>query len=109
MPEAEVPRRPRLLWDGKLRALGLGITGVSKVYGAGIAILTFIIELGILSDVAGFWGLVVGVSIAPVTFAVAPLYAGFRQSNWMPAFLCYGGMVTMYLNVAFGALVSDED
>jgi len=98
----------RLLFDRNVRRAGAVITGASQLYGLVVGLLGFFIELGIVSDVAGFWGLVVGFSAAPVTFAVAPLYAGFRLHNWMPAVFCYGGMAAMYFGYAFGHLVSEE-
>jgi hypothetical protein len=42
----------------------------------------------------------------PLTFALAPLYAGIGLDNWIPAVFAYGGMLTMYLCMIFGKVVS---
>jgi hypothetical protein len=98
----------RLLFDDKIRLVGAGLVVIAYLYGMVIGLFTFLIELGIVADAAGFWGFVVACSIAPITFAVAPLYAGIHLRDWMPVVFAYGGTVTMGLAFAFGKLVSEE-
>lgn len=45
----------------------------------------FVLELAIVSEVAGFWGIVVGLLFAPVVFAAAPWYAGVHTGKLVPA------------------------
>ena len=46
-------------------------------------------------------------AVAPLTFTVAPLYAGIAQANWLPAIFAYGGLLTMYLGIRFGTIVTE--
>jgi len=96
------------IFDQKVRQAGLVIMVVSYVVGVAWGLMTFAMELSIVNEAAGFWGFVVACVIAPVTFALAPLYAGVAHQDWLPAVFAYGGMVSLYLGIAFGSLVSQE-
>lgn len=71
-----------------------------------MGLFAFLIALKIVSDVAGFWGMVVGFVFFPVTFTVAPLYAGLRLHEWMPTVFTYGGAFAAYVGFAFGGLLA---
>ena len=62
--------------------------------------------LGIISDAVGFFGLVVSLMIAPITFFAAPFYAGFEHGNWFPLMLNYGGMITTMILIGVGSALS---
>lgn len=79
------------------------------MYGVAVSLVGFVLQLAIVSDSAGFWGVVAGMTVFPLTFAAAPLYSGFSLHDWMPALLCYGGLITMGLGYSFGSLVSSGD
>jgi hypothetical protein len=96
----------RLLFDPQVRGMGMGIIGISYVYGLAMSLLTLSMELAIVKDAAGFGASVVALFIAPLTFALAPLYAGLVQQNWLPAAFAYGGSLTIYLGVMFGKSVT---
>ena len=48
--------------------------------------------LVIIWKAAGFWGAAAAVILFPITFAIAPFYAGFANGEWFPAILNYGGV-----------------
>lgn len=49
------------------------------------------IELGIVHEAAGFWGIVIGLIIFPITLFAAPFYAIIANGDWFPLALIYGG------------------
>ncbi|MES1929033.1 hypothetical protein SADO_07252 [Salinisphaera dokdonensis CL-ES53] len=86
---------------GVIKAVGFAVFAISGLWG-------FFLCLGIISDVAGFWGLVVSLFITPVTFLAAPLYAGFAWDNWFPLILNYGGGIAATVLVGIGSSISGE-
>lgn len=68
----------------------------------------FFLCLGIISDAAGFWGIVAGLFLGPITFVAAPLYAGFEHGNWFPLILNYGGSLVAMALIGIGSLVSGD-
>lgn len=85
-----------------MRAIG----NISKVSGYAVfaiaGIWGFIICITIISRAVGFWGLVAAFFLAPVTFTVAPFYAGLAWGNWSPLILNYGGAVVAIVLVWIG-------
>jgi len=69
----------------------LNFTGFALLFV--FALWGFVISLGIVNKVAGFWGVVVGLTVAPVTLAAAPWYALVAWGSWYPLLICYGGTV----------------
>jgi len=67
-----------------LLSIGVLIWVVAGLWG-------FFLELQIVNKIAGFWGLVIGFTILPITFFVAPFYALIAWGNWIPLVLIYGG------------------
>jgi hypothetical protein len=51
----------------------------------------FWIELVIVHEAAGFWGMVIAFSILPLTYIAVPFYALIANGNWFPLALVYGG------------------
>jgi len=72
-------------------------------------LLGFIISLAIVNNVAGFWGVVIGFAIAPVTFAAAPWYALVQWGNWFPLLINYGGGICGTLLWGIGSLINGKD
>jgi len=68
----------------------------------------FLLSLAVVTEVAGFWGTVVGFSLLPVTFAAAPLYAGIAWGDWFPLLICYGGGIASTILMAVGSSISDD-
>ena len=69
----------------------------------------FVLCLAIVNQAAGFWGVVAGVFILPVTFAAAPWYAGVAWGNWFPLLICYGGGIGATILVAIGSTVAGDE
>lgn len=64
--------------------------------------LGFIWELQIVNEIAGFWGVVIGFTILPVTFIATPFYALIAYGDWMPLSVIYGGGIIGTIFVALG-------
>jgi hypothetical protein len=92
-----------------LRPVGMGIVTLSIVSQVAVCLVGFGIALNVVSHLFGDWlGLLIGVVLAPATYGLAPLYAGVRLGNWFPAFVCYGGPLSMILLRSFGLLIAAE-
>ncbi len=69
------------------------------LYGIGILLLivfglwSFLVNLRIVIDAAGFWGAVIGFVLLPVMFIAAPWYALIEWGEWFPLVLTYGGTI----------------
>lgn len=68
----------------------------------------FIICLSIVNSVAGFWGVVLGFTIAPVTFLVAPWYALIAWGNPLPLIVGYGGGILSTCMFALGSWLEER-
>jgi hypothetical protein len=86
--------------------IGNCLSGVGMI-GYWIAgLLGFIISLGIVHQVVGFWGVVIAFLLAPITFAVAPWYALIAWGNPFPLILNYGGLLFCALLQYIGGKIS---
>lgn len=65
----------------------------------------YILCLVITTEAAGFWGIAAFIFLTPVTFVVAPLYAGFACHNWFPLILNYGGGSIAIALIGAGSLL----
>jgi len=97
---------PRLFLNRQVQFAGWLVLAVCSAYYIIAGIVGFLLELSIVSGVAGFWGVVIGLTLAPATFIAAPLYVGFHWHNWIPAILCYGCVVVGIIGAMFGSVVS---
>ncbi len=68
----------------------------------------FIVELAIVNHVAGFWGVVIGIMILPVTLVAAPWYALIAWGNWIPLAIVYGGGITAAVFFGVGSLIAGD-
>jgi len=91
-----------------MKAVGSLLKGVGMVVWFIAGIWGFFLCLGIISHAAGFWGIVAGLFIAPLTFVAAPLYAGFEHGDWFPLILNYGGSVAGLVLMGIGGAMSDD-
>jgi hypothetical protein len=94
------PRRLRK-WSAISRLAAVGVLVVGGLWG-------FLLSLGIISDAAGFWGVVAAVLLAPITIAATPVYAGFAWGEWVPMALNYGGGLASALLLYLGAALGGE-
>ena len=88
---------------GKLIMVGGGIVFVITGFWG------FFLCLVIISKAAGFWGIVAALFLGPVTFAAAPLYAGFAWGDWFPLLLNYGGAITATVLFVIGRAISGDE
>ena len=68
-----------------------------------------LLDLAIVNHAAGFWGVVVGFFVAPVTFIAAPWYAAVAWGNWFPLVICYGGGIVASVLMLLGKAVGGSD
>ena len=74
------------------------LTGISALF----------INLGIVNEVAGFWGLVIGLFIFPIVLVVAPFYAFFEFNDLFPLIITYGGtIIAIILNIIHRVVVGE--
>ena len=66
------------------------------------AIWGLILELAILHNLAGFWGLFLGIVLFPITMLAVPWYAVFALGDWLPFILIYVGAVVTAIIYALG-------
>lgn len=91
-----------------MNAIGSILKNTGMVVWVVAGIWGFFLCLGIISDVAGFWGIIAGLFLGPITFVAAPLYAGFEQGNWFPLILNYGGGMVAMVLFGIGSMISDD-
>lgn len=68
-----------------------------------------IICLGIIYKVAGIIGVVVSFFLLPITFGIAPFYAGFALDNWFPMILNFGGLALSAALLIVGDAVGEAN
>ena len=66
------------------------------------------LELKILIYIAGFWGLVIGITVLPLTFIAIPWYAGISMGDWFPFLLTFGGGISALIFLAIGLFLFEE-
>lgn len=94
--------------ERNMKIIRISIVSIGVIVLAVGGISGFFLCLEIISKAAGFWGLVVALTIAPITFVAAPLYAGFAWGDWFPLELSYGsGIMGAILIVIGSAMVRD--
>jgi hypothetical protein len=83
-------------------AFGKVVNGIGAVVFVVTGIWGLVLSLDIITDVIGFWGMIVAVILAPITFFAVPVYAGLALGIWFPAVLNYGGCLLAVLLMAVG-------
>jgi len=67
-----------------------------------------ILLVGVVNEIAGFLGVVIGFILFPVMFAAAPWYAAVAWGNWLPLIVCYGGGVLTAILYGLGSLIAGD-
>jgi len=87
-------------------------SGIFKVLGGIVFVIFglwgFFIELAIIEQVAGFWGVVICIILGPVTFVVAPWYALVVWGNWFPFAIVYGGGIVAAVLFGIGTAIAGD-
>ncbi len=78
------------------------------IYGIS-ALVGFIISLMIVSEVAGFWGVVLGITLFPVVLIAGPWYALVSWGNPIPLILIYGGGILAAIFYGIGRLIFGKE
>ena len=73
-----------------------------------VAIWGFVLCADVINEVAGYWGIVVGVAFFPLTLIATPWYAGAALDNWIPLLVCYGGGITAVIPLAIGLALGES-
>ena len=68
-----------------------------------------LLNCAVIDDAAGFWGVVIGFCVLPVTFIAAPWYAGGVMGNWLPLTVSYGGAIAAAILIGTGSAISGKD
>lgn len=88
------------------------IGGIFKIIGGiayvGFGIWGLIIVLSIINQAAGFWGVVIGFFIFPVTLVAAPWYALVAWGTWFPLIVVYGGGIGASIFYGLGSVISGD-
>lgn len=85
----------------------LRVAGVLAWIGFGLWGL--LLNIAVVSHVAGFWGVVVGFLVLPVTFFATPWYAGVALGDWLPLIVNYGGGIVGTTLIAVGSAMVGDD
>jgi hypothetical protein len=115
LPEGKPPDWTRqehyrqTITENKLRGNAGGILKV-------VAIIMYLIlglagsvlQLSIVYEVAGSWGVVVGIFLLPVVLLVAPWYALIAWGNWLPVVVVYGGGIAATILYAIGSAIAGD-
>ena len=90
------------------KGIGAILKGLGYVAWVILGMWGFVLCLVIINHAAGFWGIVVGFVVFPVTFLAAPWYAGITMGNWFPLLICYGGGIIGAILVGLGSSVARD-
>ena len=91
-----------------MKALGANIIIASYIICFVTGLWGFFLCMGIISKVAGFWGIVLSLLLYPITFVAAPLYEGFACDNWFPLLVNYGGGIGALVLCGIGRAIGGE-
>ena len=64
------------------------------------AFWAFVLELIIVSKAAGLLGLVLALTLFPITFTIAPFWAGFAWGDWQPLSVVLLSMILFWAGLA---------
>jgi hypothetical protein len=68
----------------------------------------FGLNLAIVRQVVGSWGVIICLILFPIVFAVAPWYELISHGNWFPLLVIYGGVITSSVLYNIGSFVSGK-
>ena len=84
-----------------LQSLGIAVGIVFGLWAA-------YIDFKILVQVAGFWGVVLGIFI-PVIIPAVPIYALIKWGDWLPILVNYGGLLITIGLFGLGHLITKQN
>lgn len=90
-----------ILMGGIIKGLGFISLFIFGIWG-------LLIDLSILYEVIGFWGIVIGIFVLPVTLIAAPWYALLAWGTWFPLIITYGGGLISYILIGIGSSLQEE-
>ena len=115
LPEGETPdwtrqeyRKSAAISDRMRGVVGNGLRIIAFIMWALVGLAGFIIELWIVHDAAGFWGIVLGITLLPAVFLAAPWYALFAWGDWLPLVVVYGGGIGATVLFVVGSAVAGD-
>lgn len=93
---------------------------IRKIIGAWLKVISIILYIGwglwtlfaeavIVNEVAGFWGIVIGITVAPITFFAAPIYTVVEWGEWFPVISIFGGGILISIIYGVACLLRGED
>ena len=91
----------------KIVGIWLKIIGITLYIVWGL--WTLFAEAVIVNEVAGFWGIVIGLTVAPITFFAAPIYAVVEWGEWLGVVSIFGGGILISAIYGIGCLLHSED
>lgn len=91
-----------------MASLGELIKILGYIVWVGTGIWGFFLCIGIISNAAGFWGIVAALFLGPITFFAAPLHSGFALGDWFPLILNYGGSICAFILIAIGGAFAGD-
>jgi hypothetical protein len=84
-----------------LKLLGTLIYLVCGIWG-------FILSLKVIYAMWGVIGVVVSFFLAPITFALVPIYHGFTEGDWSIIVISYGGLLIATILTALHDQFADQ-
>ncbi len=91
-----------------LKGLGIIFKGLGIVLWVIFGLISFIISLMIVNEVAGFLGVVIAFVFTPVMLAVVPWYALIAWGNFLPLLIIYGGGIFAGIVFYIGTVLSGD-
>lgn len=72
------------------------------------AVFILILDASLLNYIGGFWAVVAGFIVTPITFVVLPIYVLVQYGNWGLIIINFGGAILTYGLFFIGALIRGE-
>ncbi len=88
--------------------LGLMLKIMSGICFLVFGLWAFLIDLSILNQVLGFWGVVIAFLLLPVAFVAAPWYALVAWGNPLPLIVGYGGGILALILYGIGSFLAKD-
>jgi len=73
-----------------------------------VGLAGFLLELIIVEEAAGFWGVVLGITFLPAVLLAAPWYALVAWGNWLPLLVVYGGGISAAILYGVGSAIAGD-
>lgn len=90
------------------RALGALVKLAAVAALAAGGLWGLLLDLELIAEAVGLWGVVAGLVAAPLTVAATPLYALFALGDWLPMVSSYGSSIASALMFYAGAAMVGE-